>query len=82
MHSATPLPTIADLLKLALAGQGLADSLTTLYYAGTVSPLLGMPLQLLANAVTFIVPAADLVWGNRLRVRGGTLFVEASRCGG
>lgn len=58
----------ADLLRLALAGQGLADTLSALYYGATLSPLLGMLLQLAAGGVTLAVPAADLLLNGRLRV--------------
>lgn len=70
LNLATPLAPAppADLLRLALAGQGLANALTFFHYGWSFRSLL-LPLELAVNAATFAVPAADLARGAGLRVR-------------
>eukprot|EP00887_Chlorella_sp_A99_P003542 scaffold7.g3542.t1 len=56
----------ADLLKLALAGEGLADVLTCAYYARTLRAST-WPLLQAANAATLTLPALDLAGGSGAR---------------
>jgi hypothetical protein len=67
--SRAPCPFLpADLLRLALAGQGLANALTFLYYGWSFRSFM-LPLELVVNGAAFAVPAADLMQGAGLRVR-------------
>ncbi|KAL4451163.1 hypothetical protein ABPG77_009235 [Micractinium sp. CCAP 211/92] len=50
----------ADLLKLGLAARGLADTVNSAWYSGTVSPLLVLPF-LAATGSGFVLPACDLL---------------------
>ncbi|KAL4858821.1 hypothetical protein ACK3TF_001211 [Chlorella vulgaris] len=55
-----------DLLKLAMAGQGVAVTLCVIYYCRTITRSL-LPLELATAALLAALPAADLVTGGRRR---------------
>ncbi|GAB4822668.1 hypothetical protein N2152v2_009714 [Parachlorella kessleri] len=57
---------MADVLRLGLAGVGALNVLTTLYYTATWNPV-NLPLELLSNGFTFLLPAADLLLNGRLK---------------
>lgn len=80
-HAHTPFSHPADLLKLALAGHGLANTLLFLYYPATVRTIL-LPLELAVNGAACALPALDLLTrGSDARVsaiggsRGGALLL-------
>lgn len=57
----------ADLLKLGLAARGLADTVNSAWYSGTVSPLLILPF-LAATGSGFVLPACDLLAAGQAKV--------------
>ena len=59
----------ADLLKLALAGQGLANTLLFVYYLRSITPLL-WPIEMLINGAMLALPALDLSARGNMRVGG------------
>lgn len=64
-----PSPS-ADLLRVALAGQGLANCLLFLYYWRTIHAW-SLPLELATNGLALALPAADLLSrGYSLQARG------------
>lgn len=64
-------PNSADLAKLGLLGQGLANALTFAYYSATLSRL-NLPVELVVNGACALLPGLDLLatGGHRVRRRG------------
>ncbi|KAL4425601.1 hypothetical protein ABPG75_009617 [Micractinium tetrahymenae] len=56
----------ADLAKLALLGQGLANALTFAYYSNTIHRL-NLPAELVVNGACALLPAMDLLSTGRYR---------------
>lgn len=62
------LPRPADLAKLALLGQGLANALTFAYYSASLR-WLNLPAEVVVNGACALLPALDLLSTGRHRVR-------------
>jgi hypothetical protein len=58
-------------LKLALAGQGLANTLLFAYYFRSITPLM-WPVEMMINSAMLALPALDLSARGNMRVSRGS----------